>query len=122
MKPPPISLTCDCGEQTSVAYGERWACPKCGRRYDTGDIPEGEYRELTELSRRYRRAGWALVTAAAAMTLFLALFGLPYQVFIVVPAILLVWFTYIRPILRRRYRRRIGELTSSWHLHGEPST
>jgi hypothetical protein len=119
MKAPPISLTCDCGEQASVGHGERWTCPACGRRYDTGDIPAAEYQELVDVARRYRLVGWVLVVVIAAMTLFLAVAGLPYQVFVMLPAILLVWFTYVRPVMRRRYRRRIAELTSSWQLHGE---
>jgi hypothetical protein len=119
MKPPPISLTCDCGEQASVRYGEPWTCSRCGRSYDTRDIPQREYQELVAVSRRYRMVGWVLMGAIAALTLFLALFGVPFQVFILLPAILLVWFTYVRPLLRRRYRRRIGELTSSWKLHGQ---
>ncbi len=119
MKAPAISLTCDCGEHGSVGYGERWTCPACGRRYDTRDIPQADYQELVDVTRRYRRLGWVLVGVIAALTLFMAVAGLPYQVFVMLPAILLVWFTYVRPIMRRRYRRRIGELTSSWQLHGE---
>jgi hypothetical protein len=117
VKPPEISLTCDCGEAARAAYGERWTCPVCGREYDTNQIPEADYRQLAELSRRYRRTGWILVSVVGALTLFLALFGLPFQVFIALPAILLAWFTYVRPIMHRRYRRRIGELTSTWNLH-----
>ncbi len=122
MKAPPISLTCDCGAAAKLGYGERWTCPDCGRVYDTRDIPEGEYRELAGLSRRYRMIGFGLVAVLAAFTLFLVIFGLPFQVFIALPAVLLFWFTYVRPIMRRRYRRRIGELTSTWKLHGEPGT
>jgi hypothetical protein len=122
MKAPPISLKCDCGAQAKLGYGERWTCPECGRAYDTRDIPEQEYRELAGLSRRYRMIGFGLVALLAALTLFLVIFGLPFQVFIALPAILLFWFTYVRPIMRRRYLRRTRELTSTWKLHGEPST
>lgn len=119
VKAPPISLKCDCGAEASIAYGERWECPDCGRSYDTRDIPEHEYRELEGLSRRYRMAGWVLVSLIAGLTLFLALFGLPFQVFVALPMILLVWFVYVRPLLRRRYTRRLGELTATWELHGQ---
>jgi hypothetical protein len=66
--------------------------------------------------------GFGLVALLAAFTLFLVIFGLPFQVFIALPAILLFWFTYVRPIMRRRYLRRSRELTSTWSLRGEPST
>jgi Flp pilus assembly protein TadB len=122
MKAPPISLKCDCGAQAKVAYGERWQCPECGRSYDTRDIPEHEYRQLQGLSRRYRMIGLGLVAVLAAFTLFLVIYGLPFQVFIALPAILLFWFTYVRPIMRRRYKRRLGELTATWELHGEART
>ena len=31
MREPPITITCDCGTGASLAYGERWTCPTCGK-------------------------------------------------------------------------------------------
>ena len=118
-KAPAISLKCDCGTEASVGYRERWTCPSCGRVYNTSGIPEDDYAALLTMSRRYRRIGWALMGVIASITLFLMLFGYPFQVFIVIPGILIVWFTYVQPALRKKYRARMGELTKSWELTAE---
>jgi hypothetical protein len=120
MKAPLISLTCDCGAQASVGYGERWRCEACGRTYDASHIPEREYQALVAIQRRYRSVGWALMGVLAVLVLALALSGQPIQIMAGLPVILIAWFTYGRPLMRRRYRRRIRELTRSWELHAEP--
>ena len=40
---PPIAVTCECGEKHDAAYGEVWACERCGRRWDTNQIPRAQY-------------------------------------------------------------------------------
>ena len=55
----------------------------------------------------------------AAFVLLLALTAQEFQLFIGLPAILLVWFIYVRPFMRSRYRRRVGELQRSWTLRAE---
>ena len=35
MREPPITVTCDCGTAASLAYGERWTCPTCGKAWNT---------------------------------------------------------------------------------------
>ena len=119
MASPRITLHCDCGNEERVAYGERWTCASCGRVYDTAAIPEADFQAIESLRRRYRIAGYAGVTLIAAFVLFLALTAQQFQIFIGLPAILLVWFVYVRPLMRRRYRQRVGELTRSWTLRAE---
>jgi hypothetical protein len=63
--------------------------------------------------------GYAGVVLIAALVLLLALTAQPFQLFIGLPFILLLWFTYVRPLMRSRYRRRVGELQRTWTLKAE---
>lgn len=119
MAAPRITLRCDCGAEQLVAYGERWTCASCGRTYDTAGIPEADFRAIENLRRRYRVGGYIGVSLIALLVLVLALTAQPVQLFIGLPGILLVWFTYVRPSMRTRYRRRVGELQRSWTLRAE---
>ena len=119
MRAPRITLRCDCGADALVAYGERWTCESCGRTYDTTGIPDADFRAIEDLRRRYRLIGGAGVVLVAAFVLFLALTAQEFQLFIGLPTVLLVWFMYVRPFMRTRYRRRVLELTRSWTLRAE---
>jgi hypothetical protein len=118
VKAPPITLRCDCGAEGKAAYGERWACSRCGREYDTSAIPAEQYRAILAVRRRYRATGWALAVVVAAFVLFLAVSNQPLQILAGLPLILVTWFMYVRPLLRRRFRRAIADLPT-WELHAE---
>jgi hypothetical protein len=119
MRAPRITLRCDCGADALVAYGERWTCESCGRTYDTTEIPDADFQAIQSLRRRYRLIGALGVALVAAFVLFLALTAQEFQLFIGLPTVLLVWFIYVRPLMRTRYRRRVLELTRSWTLRAE---
>jgi hypothetical protein len=119
MAAPRITLRCDCGAEALVAYGERWTCDACGRTYDTNRIPEADYQAIQDMRRRYRVAGYVGVSLVAALVLLLALTAQQFQLFIGLPFILIFWFMYVRPLMRSRYRRRVGELTRTWTLTAE---
>jgi hypothetical protein len=119
MRAPRITLRCDCGADALVAYGERWTCESCGRTYDTTEIPDADFRAIQDLRRRYRLIGAVGVALVGAFVLFLALTAQEFQLFIGLPTVLLVWFMYVRPFMRTRYRRRVLELTRSWTLRAE---
>jgi hypothetical protein len=119
MRAPRITLRCDCGANALVAYGERWTCESCGRTYDTTEIPDADFQAIQSLRRRYRLIGALGVALVAAFVLFLALTAQEFQLFIGLPTVLLVWFMYVRPFMRTRYRRRVLELTRSWTLRAE---
>jgi hypothetical protein len=119
MAAPRITLRCDCGAEALVAYGERWTCESCGRTYDTAGIPEADWRAIQDMRRRYRIVGYTGIVLIAALVLLLALTAQQFQLLIGLPAILIVWFVYVRPFMRGRYRRRVGELQRSWTLHAE---
>lgn len=119
MRAPRITLRCDCGADALVAYGERWTCESCGRTYDTNEIPDADFRAIQDLRRRYRLIGGVGVALVGAFVLFLALTAQEFQLFIGLPTVLLVWFMYVRPFMRTRYRRRVLELTRTWTLRAE---
>lgn len=120
MAAPRITLRCDCGqEEALVAYGERWTCESCGRTYDTHSIPAADFEAIQALRRRYRIVGYTGVALIAALVLLLALTAQPFQLFIGLPFILLLWFSYVRPVMRSRYHRRVGELQRTWTLKPE---
>ena len=54
MRRPPITIKCECGETEEVAYGERWRCERCGRSWNTQNIPAEEYEGLLRRMRRHK--------------------------------------------------------------------
>jgi hypothetical protein len=115
VKPPLLTIRCDCGANGQVPHGQCWTCDSCGRVYDTSKIPEGDYRAIRGIQRRYRAIGWVLATIVAGFVLFLAISNQPFQIGAGLPIILIAWFTYVRPIMRRRYRRAIAS-RPRWEL------
>ena len=51
---PPISVTCECGVKHDLAYGEAWTCERCGRRWDTKQIPREQYEVVRRTQLRFR--------------------------------------------------------------------
>src|SRR6478609_7848918 len=49
-----ITVRCDCGGIGYVPYDERWECPSCHRRWNTGQIPAEEYWGIMRDMRRMR--------------------------------------------------------------------
>jgi hypothetical protein len=54
MKGPPITVTCKCGDVRQVPYGETWPCERCGRRWNTSQIPADVYWGIMREMRNYR--------------------------------------------------------------------
>lgn len=115
LRGPPISITCECGEKADLRYGEEWRCEKCGRRWDTNQIPVEQYGAIRRTQLRYRvlPVVYGLVVAGAAI--FFTLTGNIFSVFVLLPLSMLIWFYFLRPFHRRRYRRAIAELPK-WEL------
>jgi hypothetical protein len=114
---PPISITCECGEARSLGYGERWECPTCGRRWNTGQIPVDEYRGITRALRRYRllAVGGALAVLAAYMPL---VFLVDQGIIFTAPILLGGLAILLGPLWKRRVRRAIAE-RPRWTLEPE---
>jgi hypothetical protein len=111
MKGALITVRCDCGEVKYLAYGEEWLCEKCGRRWNTSQIPADEYWGIMKEMRRYRLN----VMGVAAIVLGLTL-GI--QFFMLMPVVLGFWFIVYMPRWRQKVRRRSRSLPT-WKLHPE---
>jgi hypothetical protein len=115
LRGPPISITCECGEKRDLAYGEEWTCEKCGRRWDTNQIPAEQYQAIRKTQLRYRLLPILYGLAILGLAMFFTLTGNIFSVFILLPLGLMLWFYFVRPFHRRRYRRAIAELPR-WEL------
>ena len=117
MKPPPITVTCDCGEFESLPYGARWECQSCGRRWNTEQIPVEEYRDLTNAVRRYQLQ--AVVFAAVMLAIYA-----PLMVFVDVRIgisgliLFFAWAFLLRPRQRRRVLNSVLS-RATWQLRPE---
>ncbi len=120
-RPPRINLTCDCGTSGLALYGETWTCPSCGRRYDTTQIPSGDYQQIANLDRRYRRIGYGVMVVLATVVLVVALTGQLISTFAGLSVTLLSWFVYLRPLVHRKHKKAVAKLTRSWQIEGEPA-
>jgi hypothetical protein len=113
----PIQVTCECGNERSLAYGERWRCERCEREYDTARIPEAEYRGLMRDLRRYRLEMVGAALAIAAVFLPLAFF-VNMGLLFVLPFLLAFGAIFYGPVWKKRVRRRIAE-RPRWELEPE---
>lgn len=114
---PPIHVTCDCGNERDLRYGEKWKCEQCGKTWNTEQIPAEEYRGLMRDLRRLRLVALAVALCAVAIVLPLAYFvnlGFLFigPVFLTLAAIL------IGPFWKSRVRRVVAE-RPRWELHPE---
>jgi hypothetical protein len=112
---PPIAVTCECGVKQDVRYGEAWTCERCGRRWDTNQIPREQYEVVRRTQLRFRVLPVALGLLVAALAVFFTLTGNVFSVFFLLPVALTGWFALLRPVHRRRYRRAIADLPR-WNL------
>jgi hypothetical protein len=115
---PPIAVTCECGSKHDVRYGDVWTCERCGRRWDTNQIPREDYDVIRRTQLRFRALPVALGLLVLALAIFFTLTDNVFSVFFLLPVALLGWFVLLRPVHRRRYRRAIAELPR-WELHPE---
>jgi hypothetical protein len=113
---PPIAVTCECGEKRDLRYGETWTCERCGRRWDTSRIPREQYEVVRRTQLRFRVLPVVLGLLVVALAIFFTLTGNVFSVFFLLPVALSVWFVFLRPMHRRRYRAAIADLPR-WELH-----
>jgi len=118
LKGPRITVNCECGQTNYLAYGETWTCGSCGRLYDTNRIPRDDYERIREISLRYRVLPIAFGAVVALLAIVFTLTGNIPGVFFLLPVALVVWFIFIRPSHRKRYRAAIQDLPV-WQLRAE---
>jgi hypothetical protein len=115
---PPIAVTCECGEKHDLRYGDAWTCERCGRRWDTNQIPREQYDVVRRTQLRFRALPVAVGLIVLGLAVFFTLTGNIFSVFFLLPVGLSVWFVFLRPFHRRRYRAAIADLPR-WELHPE---
>jgi hypothetical protein len=115
LRGPPIAVTCDCGEKRDLRYGETWDCEGCGKRWNTRQIPAEQYDAIRRLQWRFRVVPIVLGVVVAALAIFFTLTGNIFNVFVLMPLALMIWFVFLRPTHQRRYRQAISDLPR-WEL------
>ena len=101
VKPPLVTVTCECGEVRGLPYGARWECETCGRRWNTEQIPLEEYRALVQAVRRYQLQ--SVVFAAVMLAIFAPLIVLvDVRIGISGLIVFFAWAFLLRPRQRRR--------------------
>jgi hypothetical protein len=118
LRGPPITVTCECGERRELRYGETWDCERCGKRWNTRQIPAEQYELIRRTQLRFRLVPIALGSVVAALAIFFTLTGNIFNVFVLLPMAMVIWFSFLRPAHRRRYRRAIADLPR-WELRPE---
>jgi hypothetical protein len=117
MQGPPITVSCHCGNAKHVPYGEAWTCEKCGRRWNTAQIPSDIYWGIMREMRNYRLVAIGVAVGFAAVFGLLALF-VSQSLLLLLPVVLMAWFVWFMPWWRRRIRRRARNLPT-WQLTPE---
>lgn len=114
---PRITLTCECGERRDLRYGERWSCEKCGRTWDTHQIPAEDYAAVRRIRRRFVVIPVTILLLVVATVVLFMIFGRVYA-FILLPLALTMWTMYGRTIHRRRLRRALDRVPE-WKITPE---
>ena len=112
-----ITVRCDCGGIGYVPYGERWECPTCHRRWNTGQIPAEEYWGIMRDMRRTR-----INVLATALGLLIPILILTVvagiRILVLLPLVMSFWFLFYMPRWRRRVRQKARSL-QRWQLRPE---
>lgn len=117
MKPPPITVTCECGEVRLLEYGSSWECETCGRRWNTEQIPAEEYRAVEHAVRRYQLQ--SIVFAGIMLAVFLPLIVLvDIRLGITGLIVFFAWAFLFRPWQRRRVVEAARK-AAHWELRPE---
>jgi hypothetical protein len=104
---PPITIKCDCGEKRDLKYGDRWQCEKCGRVWNTNQIPVAQYKGIVDAQWRYRSVPLAITVVLVIVAVVLIVTGRALAAILVVPMVLFGYGSFVRP---RRRRRRLAEI------------
>jgi hypothetical protein len=115
---PRITLTCKCGERNYLRYGERWTCAKCGRTWNTRQIPLEQYAEIRRTQLRFRRIPITISVLALICVITFIIMGKAFGGLIVVAFGASAWSMFARPLHKRRFRKAIADLPS-WEIEPE---
>ena len=115
---PRITVECECGEKRYLQYGERWTCEKCGRTWNTRQIPLEEYAALRRTQLRYRRVPLLIATLSLVCVVVFILLGQAAGGLIVVAFGATAWSMFGHPFHKRRYREQLAKIPS-WKIEPE---
>ena len=110
-----ITVRCDCGGIGYVPYDERWECPTCHRRWNTGQIPAEEYWGIMRDMRRMRINVLATALGIVIPIVVLSVV-LGFRILLLLPVVMSFWFLFYMPRWRRRVRQQARNL-QRWQLH-----
>lgn len=117
MKGPPITVRCDCGTVEPVPYGQSWTCPRCGRRWDTSQIPASEYDGLLREMRGYRIQAMLLGGGVGLAVVLIGMFT-ERPIFPLALIAMAGWWLLYMPRWRRKVRERARAMPT-WTLRPE---
>ena len=107
---PKITVSCRCGEQQLLNYGEDWTCEQCGRHWDTKQIPIEQYAAIRSTQLRYRRVPIAISVVALACVIAAVVAGKALGGLLIVGVVATTWSMFFRPMHSRRYRAALAQL------------
>lgn len=100
-----------------MPYGELWACAKCGRRWNTAQIPAEAYHGRRRQMRRFQLE--IVAFAIVLLTVFVPLVLFVESAYLFLGMFVgLAWMFLYMPFWRRRLRRAAAE-APRWELHPE---
>ena len=100
-----------------MPFGETWTCERCGRVWDTQQIPAEEYLARVRRMRWFRVELFGLLALGLAVFVPLILFVDPNVLFLALLASF-VFIAFNMPFWRRRVRRAVAD-APAWELHPE---
>jgi hypothetical protein len=112
---PPITLTCECGERRQLRYGERWKCERCGRTWNTNQIPIDDYAAIRRTQLRMRRVPIVITVLSLACVITFIVLGKAFGGLILVGFAATAWSMFLRPLHKRRYRKELAKLPT-WDI------
>ena len=112
---PKITVSCRCGEDRLLSYGEDWTCEQCGRHWDTNQIPVEQYAAIRATQLRYRRVPIAISVVALAGVIAAVVAGKALGGLLIVGVVATTWSMFFRPMHSRKYRAALAQLPT-WTL------
>lgn len=100
-----------------MPFGETWTCERCGRVWDTQQIPAAEYLARVRRMRWFRVELFGLLALGLAVFVPLIFFVDPNVLFLALLASF-VFIAFYMPFWRRRVRRAVAD-APAWELHPE---
>ena len=98
-----------------MPFGDMWTCERCGRAWDTQQIPAEEYLARVRRMRLFRLEPLGLL--ALGLTVFAPLvFFVDARVLFVALIASFAFITFYMPFWRRRVRRAVAD-APTWELH-----